>query len=53
MGSNPDFEMFQAGLVLEVFNIPHTRSLQVRGGYKHDTTFGSGFYGGLSFFKGF
>jgi hypothetical protein len=52
-GSNPDFEMYQLGLVVEMFSIPHTLSLQARGGYKHDTTFGNGFYGGLTFFKGF
>jgi len=52
-GSNPDFEMYQVGLVVEMFSIPHTLSLQARGGYKHDTTFGNGFYGGLTFFKGF
>lgn len=52
-GSNPDFEMYQVGLVAEVFNIPRTLALQVRAGYRHDTTFGDGVYGGLSFFKGF
>lgn len=52
-GRNPDFEMYRAGVVVEVFRIPQTLSLQVRGGYSHDTTFGSGFYGGLSFYKGF
>jgi hypothetical protein len=52
-GSNPDYDMLQVGLVLELFNIPNTLSVAVRGGYKHDSTFGDGVYGGLSLYKGF
>jgi hypothetical protein len=52
-GRNADFEMYRAGVVLELFRIPSTLSLQLHGGYAHTTTFGSGFYGGVSFYKGF
>jgi hypothetical protein len=46
-GRNPDFRQAGGGLILEVYNIPNKISFAFRGGYKHDTTFGSGAYGGL------
>ena len=52
-GRNPDFDLYQVGLVGEVFNITRTLAVQARVGYRHDSTFGDGVYGGLSFYKGF
>jgi hypothetical protein len=51
MGRNADFTEFGGGLIFEVFNIPHSVAFSVRGGYKHDTTFGHGGYWGLEFYK--
>ncbi len=48
-GRNPDFRQAGGGLILEVYNIPNKISLAFRSGYKHDSTFGSGAYGGLEF----
>jgi hypothetical protein len=50
-GRNEDFQQVGGGLIGEVFNIPGTMGLTIRGGYKHDTTFGSGVYFGLEVFK--
>jgi len=52
-GRNPDFHMAGVGLILEVFHIPQWLAFSVRGGYKHDSTFGNGVYGGLEFYKKF
>jgi hypothetical protein len=53
VGRNADFTQFGGGLVLEMFNIPNWVALSLRGGYKHDTTFGDGAYGGVEFYKRF
>jgi hypothetical protein len=50
-GRNADFTEFGGGLIFEVFNIPNSMAFSVRGGYKHDTTFGHGGYGGLELYK--
>jgi len=52
-GRNPDFKMIGLGPVLEIYNIPKKFSLILRGGYKHDKTFGTEAYGGFEFFKAF
>lgn len=52
-GRNPDFRMAGGGLLLEVYHIPKKLSLALKGGYKHDSTFGSGGYGGLELFVSF
>jgi hypothetical protein len=52
-GRNPDFRQVGVGPILEIYNIPHRISFDLRCGYKHDSTFGSGIYGGLDFYKGF
>lgn len=52
-GRNDDYNMRGVGLVIEMFDIPWTLSVAVRGGYKHDSNFGSGGYGGLSVYKKF
>jgi hypothetical protein len=52
-GRNPDFRQIGGGLILEIFNIPRFFSFAIRSGYKHDTTFGSGIYGGLEFYTRF
>jgi hypothetical protein len=49
-GRNPDFRQLGGGLILELFNIPKEISFAVRVGYKHDSTFGSGTYGGLELY---
>lgn len=46
-GRNPDFHMVGGGPILEVYHIPKRISFALRSGYKHDSTFGSGLYGGL------
>jgi len=53
VGRNVDFEQFGGGLLFEVFNIPHWMAFSMRGGYKHDSTFGHGAYGGLELYKRF
>jgi len=52
-GRNPDFQQVGVGPILEIYNIPNRISLALRSGYKHDSTFGNGFYGGLEFYVGF
>jgi hypothetical protein len=52
-GSNRDFQGGGGGLVLELFHIPFKVSIALRGGFKYDSTFGSGAYAGLDFYKGF
>lgn len=52
-GRNPDFREIGVGLIVELFYIPRKFSLALRGGYKHDSTFGNGAYGGLELYKGF
>lgn len=52
-GRNPDFRQAGVGLLLELYNIRRKISLAFRGGYKHDSTFGNGAYGGLEFYIGF
>lgn len=52
-GRNPDFNQIGGGLIAEVYNIPGTMGFAARGGYKHDSTFGSGVYFGIELFKAF
>ncbi len=52
-GRNPDFHMAGGGLVLEIFHIPQWLAFSIRGGYKRDSTFGNGAYGGMEFYKKF
>ena len=52
-GRNVEFWMVGAGPVVELYNLTHKLSISVRAGYRHDSTFGDGFYGGLSFYKAF
>ena len=52
-GRNSDFYQEGAGLILELFHISERISVALRGGFKHDSTFGNGVYGGLEFYKGF
>jgi len=52
-GRNPDFREIGVGPLLEIYHIPKKVSFAVRCGYKHDSTFGNGAYGGLEFYKGF
>jgi len=52
-GRNPDFHEIGVGLLVELFHIPQKISLALRGGYKHDSTFSGGAYGGLELYKGF
>jgi hypothetical protein len=52
-GRNPDFRQVGVGPILEIYNIPNRISFALRSGYKHDSTFGNGFYGGLEFYMGF
>jgi hypothetical protein len=52
-GRNRDFQQVGGGLIGEIYNIPGTMGLTIRGGYKHDTTFGSGVYFGIEGFKAF
>lgn len=53
IGRNSDFNGQGYGGVVEFFFIPQKINIALRGGYKHDSTFGDGFYGGLQFYKGF
>lgn len=52
-GQNSDFHQEGIGLILELFQISWKTSVAVRSGLKRDSTFGSGAYGGLEFYKGF
>jgi hypothetical protein len=52
-GRNPDFRMVGGGLFFEIYNILRKLSFTLHAGYKHDSTFGSGAYGGVEFYKGF
>lgn len=52
-GRNPDFRQVGVGPMVELYHIPKKIALALRCGYKHDSTFGSGAYGGLEFYKGF
>lgn len=52
-GRNSDFNQEGVGLILELFQISGRISVAVRGGLKHDSTFGGGAYGGLELYKGF
>jgi len=51
-GRNADFHQAGVGPILELYNIPKRISVALRGGYKHDSTFGNGIYGGLEFYIG-
>jgi hypothetical protein len=53
IGRNADFQGEGYGGSLELFNIPLNISVALRGGLKHDSTFGNGGYWGLQFYKGF
>jgi hypothetical protein len=53
IGRNADFRGQGYGGVVELFYIPQKISIALRGGYKHDSTFGNGAYGGLQLYKGF
>lgn len=53
IGRNADFHQEGEGLILELYHIPQKISVAVRGGFKHDSTFGNGAYGGLELYKGF
>ena len=50
-GRNKDLQQVGSGLVGEVYNIPCTMGLTIRGRYKHDSTFGSRVYFGIEGFK--
>jgi len=52
-GRNADFHGITVGPMAELYYIPWKFSIAVRGGYKHDSTFGGGGYGGLELYKGF
>jgi hypothetical protein len=52
-GRNSDFRGQGYGALLELYFIPLKASIGVRGGYKHDSTYGNGAYGGLELYKGF
>jgi hypothetical protein len=52
-GRNPDFNMIGVGPLLEFYHIPSKFALAFRVGYKHDSNFGNGAYGGIELFKAF
>lgn len=52
-GRNSDFHGEGIGIIVELFYIPQKFSVALRGGLKHDSTFGAGAYGGLDLYKGF
>lgn len=53
IGRNDDFQGEGYGLVVELYNITHKIAVALRGGFKHDSTFGNGTYWGLDLYKGF
>lgn len=53
LGRNADFQGEGYGGLVELFNNPLNISVALRGGLKHDSTFGNGIYWGLQFYKGF
>jgi hypothetical protein len=53
VGRNTDFRQEGVGALLEMAYTPYNVSIGVRGGYKHDSTFGDGSYWGLQVYKGF
>ncbi len=53
VGRNADYRGEGVGATAELYFVPQKLGLGVRGGYKHDTTFGGGGYWGLVFYKGF
>jgi len=52
-GRNADFHGITVGPMIEMYHIPWKVSIALRGGYKHDSTFGGGGYGGIELYKGF
>jgi hypothetical protein len=52
-GRNPDFNMIGGGPCLELYHIPWKFAFILRVGYKHDSNFGNGAYGGIELYKGF
>ena len=52
-GRNADFHGITVGPMVEIYYIPWKVSVALRGGYKHDSTFGGGGYGGIELYKGF
>jgi hypothetical protein len=53
IGRNADFKQEGVGPLLEMAYLPYNLSFGIRGGYKHDSTFGNGGYWGLQIYKGF
>jgi hypothetical protein len=53
IGRNDDFRGEGYSLVVELYNIPYKIAVALRGGFKHDSTFGDGAYWGLDLYKGF
>ena len=53
IGRNTDFKQEGVGPLVEMAYIPYNLSVGIRGGYKHDSTFGNGSYWGLQVYKGF
>lgn len=53
IGRNDDFQGEGYGLFIELYNIPTKIAVALRGGFKHDSTFGNGSYWGLDLYKGF
>ena len=53
LGRNADFQGEGYGGSVELFNTPLNISVALRGGLKHDSTFGNGVYWGIQFYKGF
>ena len=52
-GRNSDFHGQGYGALVELYSLPLNASICLRGGYKHDSTYGNGAYGGLELYKGF
>ena len=53
IGRNTDFRGEGYGVVVQLFHVAQKASIAVRGGLKHDSTFGDGVYWGLELYKGF
>jgi hypothetical protein len=53
IGRNADFRQEGVGALVEMAYLPYNLSFGLRGGYKHDSTFGNGSYWGLQVYKGF